>query len=136
MVQIIGWVVLAPAVSWAICTNFALRQHYKHSDQPELPAIATALTQLTGIVAVAGCSPFHLLWLFPASYFTGFLALRSRIISAASRGFTAMSSPTRSHRTGKRGQQHGGFDDNRHQWRKREELFRIDSKILAQERAT
>jgi hypothetical protein len=41
----------------------------------------TALTQLTGVVAVAvaGYSPFHLLWLFPVSYFTGFFALRSRI---------------------------------------------------------
>jgi hypothetical protein len=82
MVQVIGWAVLALAASWAICTNFALRQHYKHSDQPTLPANATALTQLTGVAAVAaaGYSPFHLLWLLPASYFAGFLTLRSRII--------------------------------------------------------
>ena len=80
--QVIGWAILALAASWAICTNFALRQHYKHSDRPTLPANATALTQLTGVVAVAvvGYSPFHLLWVFPASYFTGFFALRSRII--------------------------------------------------------
>ena len=53
-----------------------------HSEQPTSPANATALTQLSGVVAVilAGCSPFHLLWLLPVSYFTGFLASRSRII--------------------------------------------------------
>jgi hypothetical protein len=79
--QVIGWAVFALALSWTICTNIALRQHYKHSNQPELPANAIALTQLTGIVAVAGAgySPFHLLWLFPLSYFTGFFTLRSRI---------------------------------------------------------
>ena len=74
--------VFALAASWVICTNFALRQHYKLSDQPTLPANVTASTQLSGVVAVilAGYSPFHLLWLLPVSYFTGFLALRSRII--------------------------------------------------------
>jgi hypothetical protein len=79
---LVQWVVFALAASWAICTNFALRQHYKHSDQPTLPANATALTQLAGVVAVAvaGYSPFHLLWLLPVSYFTGFFALRSRIV--------------------------------------------------------
>jgi hypothetical protein len=79
--QVIGWAVFALALSVTICTNIALRQHYKHSNQPELPANATAVTQLTGVVAVAvaGYSPFHPLWLFPVSYFTGFFALRSRI---------------------------------------------------------
>jgi hypothetical protein len=82
VITLAQWTVFALAASWAICTNFALRQHYKHIDQPTLPANATALTQLSGVVAVilAGCSPFHLLWLLPVSYFTGFLALRSRII--------------------------------------------------------
>jgi hypothetical protein len=82
VITLAQWTVFALAASWAICTNFALRQHYKHSDQPTLPANATALTQLSGVVAVilAGYSPFHLLWLLPVSYFTGFLALRSRII--------------------------------------------------------
>jgi hypothetical protein len=28
MVQVIGWVVFALALSWAVCTNIALRQHY------------------------------------------------------------------------------------------------------------
>src|SRR5215471_16088213 len=83
MVQVIGWAVLALAASWAICTNIALRQHYKDSDQPALPANATALTQLTSVIVVAavGCSPFHLLWLLPMSYLTGFVALRSRIVA-------------------------------------------------------
>jgi hypothetical protein len=62
VVQVIGWAVFALALSWAICTTIALRQHYKHSKQPELPANATGLTQLTGVVAVAvaGYSAFHL----------------------------------------------------------------------------
>ena len=53
VITFVQWVVLALAAIWAICTNIALRQHYKHSDQPTLPANATALTQLTGVVAVA-----------------------------------------------------------------------------------
>jgi hypothetical protein len=81
MVQVIGWAVFALALSWVICTNIALREHYKHSNQPDLPANATALTQLISIAAVtvAGYSPFHLLWLLPISYFTGLFALESRI---------------------------------------------------------
>jgi len=79
--KVIGLAVFALALSVTICTNIALRQHYKHSNQPEFPANAIALTQLTGVVAVAvaGYSPFHLLWLFPLSYFTGFFTLRSRV---------------------------------------------------------
>ena len=83
MVGLVAWTVFALTVIWAICTNIALRQHYKDSDQPALPANATALTQLTSVVVVAagGCSPFHLLWLLPMSYLTGFVALRSRIVA-------------------------------------------------------
>ena len=67
-------------MSWAICTNIALRQHYKNSDKPALPANATAMTQATSIVVAAavGYSLLHLLWLLPISYLTGFVALRSR----------------------------------------------------------
>jgi hypothetical protein len=74
------WAVFVLALIWAIFTNIALRQHYKNSDAPTLPANATAMTQLTSVVVVAaaGYSPFHLLWLLPISYITGFLALRSR----------------------------------------------------------
>jgi hypothetical protein len=80
-----GWTVFALSVIWVICTNIALRQHYKDSDRPALPANATAMTQLIGVVVVAavGCSPFHLLWVLPASYLTGFFALRSKIVGRA-----------------------------------------------------
>ena len=83
MVAVGGWTVFALAVSWALCTNIASRQHYKDSDQPALPANTTALTQLTSVVVVAavGCSQFHLLWLLPISYLTGFVASRSRIVA-------------------------------------------------------
>jgi len=85
MAGFVGWAVFALSVIWAICTNIALRQHYKDSDQPTLPANATAMTQLIGVVVVAavGCSPFHLLWVLPVSYLTGFFALRSRIVGRA-----------------------------------------------------
>jgi hypothetical protein len=80
MTALVEWAVFALALSWTISTNIALRQHYKHSDRPALPANATALVQLTSVVGVvaAGYSPFHLLWLVPISYLAGFLTLRSR----------------------------------------------------------
>jgi hypothetical protein len=82
MIALVQWAVFALAAIWAISTNIALRQHYKNSDQPALPANATALTQLMGVVAVAvaGYSPLHLLWLLPVSYVSGYLALRFRIV--------------------------------------------------------
>ena len=66
MAGFVGWTVFALSVIWAICTNIALRQHYKDRDRPALPANATAMTQLIGVVVVAavGCSPFHL-WVLP-----------------------------------------------------------------------
>jgi len=74
------WLVFDLCLFWTISTNIALRQHYKNSDRPTLPANATGLTQLASIVVigVAGYSPFHLLWLLAISYLTGFIALRSR----------------------------------------------------------
>ena len=57
MAKVIGLAVFALALSVTICTNIALRQHYKHSNLPEFPANATALTQLTGVVAVAVAGP-------------------------------------------------------------------------------
>jgi protein-S-isoprenylcysteine O-methyltransferase Ste14 len=65
MTALVEWAVFALAVSWAICTNIALRRHYKNSERPALPPNATALVQLTSVVGVvaAGYSPFHLLWL-------------------------------------------------------------------------
>src|SRR5437660_12422565 len=74
------WAVFALSVIWTISTNIALRQHYITSDEPVLPANATAMMQVTSIVVVAtfGYSPLHLLWLLPISYLAGFVALRSR----------------------------------------------------------
>jgi hypothetical protein len=82
MVAVDAWTVFALAVSWALCTNIALRQHYKNSDRPAVPENATALAQLVSVVVIpaVGYSPFHLLWLLPASYLSGFFALRSRIV--------------------------------------------------------
>jgi hypothetical protein len=53
MVTVVQWTAFALAVSWAICTNIALRQHYKKSNRPALPANATALAQLMNIVVIA-----------------------------------------------------------------------------------
>jgi hypothetical protein len=77
---VLEWIVFAPYLVWAISTNVALRQHYKHVGKPALPANATAMTQLTSIavVAIVGYPPFHLLWLLAISHLTGFFALRSR----------------------------------------------------------
>jgi hypothetical protein len=82
MTALVEWTVFALALSWALCTNVALRQHYKNSDRPALPENATAMAQLTSIVVVAaaGYSPLHLLWLLPISYLTGFVALEIRIV--------------------------------------------------------
>ncbi len=84
---LVEWAVFALAVIWAICTNIALRQHYRNSDRPALPENATALVQLTSVVGVvaAGYSPFHLLWLVPISYLTGYLTLRSRVVARLAR---------------------------------------------------
>ncbi len=78
---LLEWVVFALCAVWTISTNIALRQHYKNSDQPMLPANSTAMTQMIGVVviAVAGYSPFHLLWILSIAYLTGFIALRFRL---------------------------------------------------------
>jgi hypothetical protein len=76
------WTIFAFAVIWTICTNIALRAHYASSDQPSLPANATAMAQLASVVIVTiyGYSPLHLIWLLPVSYLAGFFALRVRIV--------------------------------------------------------
>lgn len=77
---VLEWIVFALCAIWTISTNIALRQHYKSSDQPTLPANSTAMTQMFGVVviAAAGYSPFHLLWILSIAYLTGFIALRSK----------------------------------------------------------
>jgi hypothetical protein len=61
---VLKWAVFALCLMWTISTNIALRQHYKKSDEPMLPANATAMTPLMSVVVVTvvGYSPFHLLW--------------------------------------------------------------------------
>jgi hypothetical protein len=77
------WVVLAAAGLWALLTNIAVRNHYKGSTTPQIPANTFAMIQLLSVVGVLGLhrSPFHLLWLFPVSYIAGFFTLRSRILA-------------------------------------------------------
>jgi hypothetical protein len=76
----VEWAVIGLCFIWTVSTNIALRQHYKNSDKPALPANATAMTQVTSFVVVAavGCSPFYLPLLIPISYLSGFIALRSK----------------------------------------------------------
>ena len=83
----IEWSVFVLCVIWTTMTNVALRQHYKSSDEPQLPANATAMAQLIGVLAIAafGNSPFHLIWVLPASYLAGLVALRSRIVGRVAR---------------------------------------------------
>ena len=74
------WIVFALCAVWTISTNIALRQHYKNSDQPALPANSTAMTKMIGVfvIVIIWYSPFHLFWVLPIAYLTGFIALRSR----------------------------------------------------------
>src|ERR1700737_1725632 len=62
---VLEWIVFAPCLIWTVSTNIALRQHYKNSLRPSLPANATHMRRLTSvvIVAIVGYPPFHLLWL-------------------------------------------------------------------------
>jgi hypothetical protein len=72
------WTVLILAALWALLTNIHVRNHYKHSAAPVIPANTFALVQTFSVVGllVLRKSPLHLLWLFPLSYFAGFLARR------------------------------------------------------------
>lgn len=76
--KVLEWVVLLPAALWALLTNITVRNHYKESSTPTIPANTFALVQLLSVVGVLLLhrSPFHLLWLFPLSYLAGFIALR------------------------------------------------------------
>lgn len=72
------WTVLALAGLMAISANLTVRQHYKTSDAPMIPANTFAMVQTLSVIGVLALhkSPLHLLWLFPLSYLVGFLALR------------------------------------------------------------
>lgn len=77
------WSVFALAALWAFSTNLTVRNHYKTSSTPVLPANTFALVQALSVVGVLILhrTPLHLLWLFPFSYIAGFLSLRSRILA-------------------------------------------------------
>jgi len=77
--HVLEWVVLIAASLWALTTNIIVRQHYKESKAPTIPANTFALVQLLSVIGVVVLrrSPLHLLWLFPLSYLAGFIALRS-----------------------------------------------------------
>ena len=77
------WAVLAIGILWALCTNLTVRNHYKTSSMPMLPANTSALFQTLSVICVIVLhrSPFHILWLFPLSYVAGFLALRSKVLA-------------------------------------------------------
>jgi hypothetical protein len=79
----IKWAALTLAALWALSTNLTVRNHYKTSSTPVLPANTFALGQVLSIVGVLALhlSPFHLLWLFPCTYLAGFFSLRSRIVA-------------------------------------------------------
>jgi ABC-type xylose transport system permease subunit len=79
--NVLEWIVFVLALLWGIMTNISVRQHYKTSSQPALPANAFAMTQTASIVVIVvfHYSPLHLLWLFLLSYVMGFVALRVRV---------------------------------------------------------
>ena len=74
----VEWGVLILGGLWATSTNATVRNHYKTSNAPVLPANTFAMIQALSVIGVLVLhrSPFHLFWLFPLSYILGFLALR------------------------------------------------------------
>jgi hypothetical protein len=79
----VRWSVLTVAALWALSTNLTVRNHYKTSSMPVLPANTFALFQTLSVLGVLALhrSPFHLLWLFPLSYAAGFFSLRSKVFA-------------------------------------------------------
>lgn len=79
----IEWGVLALGTLWALFTNFSVREHYKASHQPAIPANSIALFQTLAVLGVwlLHFSSLHLVWLIPSSYVYGFIALRVRPLS-------------------------------------------------------
>jgi hypothetical protein len=77
------WAILILAGVWALLTNITVRNHYKSSATPQIPANTFAMIQLLSVVGVLVLhrTPFHLLWLFPVSYIAGFFTLRSKILA-------------------------------------------------------
>jgi len=72
------WGVLVLGALLALGTNATVRNHYKTTNAPVLPANTSAMIQTLSVIGVLALhrSPFHFLWLFPFSYILGFFALR------------------------------------------------------------
>lgn len=77
------WAILTLAAIWAVSTNLHVRDYYKRSATPAIPANTFAMVQLLAVAGVLGLriTPFHLLWLFPLSYVLGFLATRFKLLA-------------------------------------------------------
>jgi len=77
------WGILILAGLWALLTNITVRNHYKSSTTPQIPANTFAMIQFLSVVGVSVLhrTPFHLLWLFPISYIAAFFTLRSRVLA-------------------------------------------------------
>jgi hypothetical protein len=80
--SVIEWMVFILGCLWSLMTNITVRQHYKGSNTPALPANTFAMIQIVSVILniVFRFSPLHLFWLFLISYIAGFFALRIRII--------------------------------------------------------
>jgi hypothetical protein len=74
--------VFAIGLLWAMGSNIPLRRHYGMSNKPVVVASAIAMTQMVSVIAtvIFLYSPFHLVWLFLASYVAGFLSLRIKML--------------------------------------------------------
>ncbi len=59
-------------------TDLSVRERYKTSSQPTIPANGSAIFQTFSVVGVyvLHYSPLHLLWLIPFTYVLGFVSLR------------------------------------------------------------
>jgi len=72
----------AIAALWTLSTNLSVRQHYKSSAVPMIPANTVAFVQTLSLLSVLffHISALHLVWLFPLSYVAAFFALRSKVL--------------------------------------------------------
>ncbi len=74
----VEWGILILAALWTLMTNLSVRERYKISSQPTIPANGFAMFQTVSVVGVSVLhySPLHLFWLIPLAYVFGFVALR------------------------------------------------------------
>jgi hypothetical protein len=76
-------VLLVSGVLWAFSNNWSVRNYYKSSATPMIPANTIAFVQTFSLLGILlfHFSPLHLLWLFPMSYVAGFFTMRSKILA-------------------------------------------------------